>query len=76
MVSDEGLLDQQVTKHFKTARKKTNKKLFHTIQIVFIHVLATCLSFSLNISTDGLRQNTLHLRYSIVTVLYDTLQRL
>jgi hypothetical protein len=35
------------TRHFKIAKKKTNMKLFHTIQIVFKYELATSLAFSL-----------------------------
>ena len=42
------------------------------IQIVFKYELATSLDFSLNTSKDGLYENTVRLRYSIVTVPYDT----
>jgi hypothetical protein len=48
------------TKHFVIPTHKTNIMLVQMTQIVITYMVAACLDFSLNISTDSLCDNTVH----------------
>jgi hypothetical protein len=58
-------------RHFKTPKHETNKMLIQMTQIVIKHIVATCLDFSLNTSTDRLLDNRVHRRFSVATKFTD-----